>query len=52
MDFNIWPTMLIAAFAISISPGAGAVVSMNYGLKYGLKKSYAVILGLQVGYMA
>jgi homoserine/homoserine lactone efflux protein len=52
MDFNIWLTILIAAFAISISPGAGAVVSMNYGLKYGLKKSYAVILGLQVGYMA
>lgn len=34
---------------LSISPGAGAVVSMNYGLKYGLKKSYGAILGLQTG---
>lgn len=37
--------------AISVSPGAGAVVSMNYGLKYGLKKSYPAIFGLQVGYL-
>ena len=51
MDFDVWLTMLIAAFAISISPGAGAVISMNYGLKYGLKKSYGIIFGLQTGYM-
>jgi len=43
--------MFLAALAISISPGAGAVVSMNYGLKYGLKKSYPAIFGLQVGYL-
>ncbi len=49
MEFNIWLTMLIASIALSISPGAGAVVSMNYGLKYGLKKSYPAIFGLQAG---
>jgi homoserine/homoserine lactone efflux protein len=49
MDLNIWLTMLVAAIVISISPGAGAVVSMNYGLKYGLKRSYAAIFGLQMG---
>ena len=43
--------MFLAAIAISVSPGAGAVVSMNYGLKYGLKKSYPAIFGLQVGYL-
>lgn len=43
--------MFLAAIAISVSPGAGAVVSMNYGLKYGLKKSYPTIFGLQVGYI-
>jgi homoserine/homoserine lactone efflux protein len=51
MEFNIWLTMFLAAIAISVSPGAGAVVSMNYGLKYGLKKSYPAIFGLQVGYI-
>jgi len=49
MQLDIWLTMLIAAIVISISPGAGAVVSMNYGLRYGLKRSYAAILGLQIG---
>lgn len=49
MALDIWLTMLIAAIVISISPGAGAVVSMNYGLKYGLKRSYAAIFGLQMG---
>lgn len=49
MQFDLWITLVLAAIAISVSPGAGAVVSMNYGLKYGLKKSYATILGLQLG---
>ena len=49
MDLNTWLTLLLATIAISISPGAGAVVSMNYGINYGLKKSYAAIFGLQAG---
>lgn len=49
MELDIWLTMLLAAIAISVSPGAGAVVSMNYGLRYGLKRSYAAIFGLQLG---
>ena len=49
MELDIWITLFLASLAISISPGAGAVVSMNSGLKYGLKKSYAAIFGLQLG---
>jgi len=49
MDLNTWITLLLATIAISVSPGAGAVVSMNYGINYGLKKSYAAIFGLQAG---
>lgn len=49
MNLDIWLTLLIASIFLSISPGAGAVVSMNYGLRYGLKKSYGAILGLQTG---
>jgi len=49
MELDVWITLFLATIAISISPGAGAVVSMNYGIKYGLKKSYAAIFGLQAG---
>lgn len=49
MSFDVWITLFLAAVAISVSPGAGAVVSMNSGLNYGLKKSYSSILGLQLG---
>lgn len=52
MDFQVWITLLLASIAISVSPGAGAVVSMNHGINYGLKKSYAAIFGLQAGLFA
>ena len=51
MTFEIWLTLFLASIAISVSPGAGAVLSMNYGINYGLKKSYWAILGLQAGYL-
>ena len=51
MSFEIWLTLFLAAIAISVSPGAGAVLSMNYGINYGLKKSLWAILGLQFGYI-
>lgn len=37
MTFEIWLTLFLASIAISVSPGAGAVLSMNYGINYGLK---------------
>ena len=49
MELNVYITLLLATIAISVSPGAGAVVSMNHGIKYGLRKSYAAIWGLQTG---
>ena len=52
MEFEVWLTLFLASVAISVSPGAGAVVSMNYGIKYGLKKSYSAIFGLQAGLLA
>ena len=51
MVFEVWITLFLASVAISISPGAGAIVSMNSGLKFGLKKSYPAIFGLQIGYL-
>jgi homoserine/homoserine lactone efflux protein len=43
--------MLIASFIISISPGAGAITTVNSALNYGFKRSFAAIIGLQTGYL-
>jgi homoserine/homoserine lactone efflux protein len=43
--------MFTASFIISISPGAGAVATINSVLNHGFKRSYATIIGLQVGYL-
>lgn len=51
MSFDTWLTLFLASSLISISPGAGAVLSMNSGLNFGLKKSYVTIFGLQLGYL-
>ncbi|MDR0467391.1 MAG: LysE family transporter [Campylobacteraceae bacterium] len=52
MEFHIWLTMLIASIIISVSPGAGAIATMDSGLNYGFKRSYATIFGLQIGLLA
>ena len=37
--YDFWDLVntFLASIAISVSPGAGAVLSMNYGINYGLK---------------
>lgn len=49
MEFEVWLTLFIATSIISISPGAGAVVSMNYGLNFGYKRAMVAVSGLQIG---
>ena len=49
MPFATWITFVIAAAIIAVSPGSGAVLSMSHGLSYGVKKTSATILGLQLG---
>lgn len=51
MTFATWFTFFIAACIIAISPGSGAILSMSHGLSYGVKKTSATVLGLQVGLM-
>lgn len=41
----------MACWLIAISPGSGAVLSMSHGLQYGVRKTHATILGLQLGLM-
>lgn len=49
MSFSNWFAFFIAAWIIALSPGSGAVLSMAHGLNYGVKKTTATILGLQLG---
>ncbi|GKT21828.1 LysE family transporter [Acidovorax sp. SUPP3334] len=49
MDLHTWLAFLAAACLIAISPGSGAVLSMSHGLSYGVRKTGATILGLQLG---
>ncbi|GGO82332.1 homoserine/homoserine lactone efflux protein [Marinobacterium nitratireducens] len=50
MTLSIWLTLLAAATLISLSPGAGAVTAMSYGLSQGVRRAQPAILGLISGY--
>lgn len=49
MEFHVWLAYFIASWAIAISPGSGAVLSMSHGLSYGVRRTTATIIGLQIG---
>lgn len=50
MSFGVWLTFLMASFMVSISPGAGAINTMNSGMTHGVRSTFPTILGLQFGY--
>lgn len=52
MTFSTWLTFFVAAWAISFSPGAGAISAMTAGLKYGFARGYWNTVGLILGIMA
>jgi homoserine/homoserine lactone efflux protein len=49
MDFTTWLTFFAASWAISISPGAGAVAAMTAGLQHGFARGYFLTFGLVLG---
>ncbi len=49
MDFSVWLAFFAASWAISISPGAGAVAAMSAGLSHGFKRGYFMTMGLILG---
>lgn len=51
MEWQVWLAFLGAATAISVSPGAGAILSMATGLTHGMRRSYWTIVGLEIGLM-
>jgi homoserine/homoserine lactone efflux protein len=49
MEFTVWLAFFVAAWAISLSPGAGAVAAMGAGLQHGFARGYWLTFGLILG---
>lgn len=49
MELSTWLAFFAASWAISISPGAGAVAAMSAGLNHGFRRGYVTTLGLVLG---
>lgn len=49
MELSVWLGFFAASWAISLSPGAGAIAAMSSGLNYGFKRGYFTTLGLILG---
>lgn len=49
MDFSVWLAFFAASWAISLSPGAGAVAAMSAGLNHGFARGYFMTFGLVMG---
>lgn len=49
MAADTWLAFFAAAWAIALSPGAGAVAAMSSGLQHGLCRGYWTVIGLQIG---
>ncbi|MCU0774345.1 MAG: LysE family transporter [Ideonella sp.] len=49
MDFSVWLAFFAASWAISLSPGPGAVAAMSAGLSHGFWHGYVLTFGLILG---
>jgi homoserine/homoserine lactone efflux protein len=49
MEFSVWLAFFAASWAISLSPGAGAVAAMSSGLSHGFRRGYFTTFGLILG---
>ncbi len=49
MELSTWLAFFAASWAISISPGPGALASMSAGLNHGFRYGYVTIFGLVLG---
>ena len=49
MEFSVWLAFFAASWAISLSPGAGAVAAMSSGLNHGFRRGYFTTFGLVLG---
>ena len=49
MELSTWLAFFAASWAISISPGAGAIAAMSAGLNHGFRRGYFTSFGLVLG---
>lgn len=49
MEFSVWLAFFAASWAISLSPGAGAIAAMSAGLSHGFRHGYFMTFGLILG---
>jgi homoserine/homoserine lactone efflux protein len=49
MEWQVWLAFFAASWAISISPGAGAVAAMTAGVQHGFARGYFLTFGLILG---
>jgi homoserine/homoserine lactone efflux protein len=49
MTLATWITFFLACWAISLSPGPGAIAAMSAGLNYGFRRGYFMVFGLVLG---
>ena len=52
MELSTWLAFFAASWAISLSPGPGALAAMSAGLNHGMRKGYFATLGLVLGIWA
>ncbi len=51
MSLSTWLAFFAASWAMSFSPGPGAIAAMASGLKYGFRRGYWTTIGLIIGIM-
>ena len=49
MELSTWLAFFAASWAISVSPGAGAIAAMSAGLNHGFRRGYFTTFGLVLG---
>jgi homoserine/homoserine lactone efflux protein len=49
MEASVWLAFFAASWAISLSPGPGAVAAMSAGLNHGFARGYCMTFGLVLG---
>jgi homoserine/homoserine lactone efflux protein len=49
MQLSVWLTFFLACWAISLSPGPGAIAAMSSGLNHGFRRGYFMTFGLIMG---
>jgi homoserine/homoserine lactone efflux protein len=49
VELSVWLAFFAASWAISLSPGAGAVAAMSAGVSHGFRRGYFLTFGLVLG---